>query len=982
MYAVGRTPNTKSGTTRTTTTSTTTSTSASTPNLRPRPTSSLNTSYTINTTSQNKNQGTLPKNKNLNRNLTSNLNKEMVSRQENIILGNITEIRPSTQSQSQRFSNQMETQRAPTTQPQTTLNAPQNQTNLHQGPLLDAATNDPNYGNENPQSGNQNQPEVLNQQQPPENQQESPPNSQQPTSENPQPSEPLNQQRQPDPIQIQQFLLNNPDFLANLLEQMAIRVVPDEEVGNSQISSEPQPSSEVPTQQDEVPQQQFPRGFRDENVSQEQFKSQFQPRNQQNSTNQEYYNAASQPQNYQENHQNKSPNRPQYQQSNQQGSSQNQFFGFSQQQQRSQNQPQQQRFTNQQFQQQQQAASNLQPNSNFYQEFMQNRQRWQSQYNNQQQSYNDQQQFPRNNPNPNHQYPNCTYPSQFQNPYYNPIHLNASWNPQQFGNFANQNLNADDFKLKQSLNRPMFSNPNLDDPAIFLAELDIFVNSFPPQQQVLQAIRCFSGEANLWAVAIGASKANYGDFRAAFYKDYLGIEVQRAIWQKLEGGKYFKRDISSMCSYFLKLKSQTRLLNFQISDEEFILKIRKHFPEHVDYALFQIAYLPDPIGLARQKLIMLDAEENRKFKIANKSQTQFSSNSKPNQQSNTNNHTKPKSATLNTYSIEINNSEKDIFQEEEETDVEVRMIIAKGKELLIEDGPKTVLGQTPRIAGKIGTLEVNFMLDSGSQISVIDTNTYELLKKRKLIVKEQEADNLKMHGPFGNSKPIKPLTKVLVELNLGKIMTVCVFIVADLRGNSTVLLGDNFFRENHAIVNYNWNFIELLHGKMTEKIPFLEIEEKEEFYTVATISTEFENNLISIENEIGKLVRDSTEENIQYSDVWIEEEENCPEVLCKTVAESNTSHSKQTNFSNSRLEMNLNDVFSKNFASKIISKFTQTETVQTEITQTEITDNLKQEILIKLKNIHEAKKKCNSNLKLKNFGFLQTQLGLTQYNVD
>jgi hypothetical protein len=54
--------------------------------------------------------------------------------------------------------------------------------------------------------------------------------------------------------------------------------------------------------------------------------------------------------------------------------------------------------------------------------------------------------------------------------------------------------------------RPAFSDPEQEDPFIFLQELDLYMTTLPPEQRLIQAIRCFGIPAKYWAVGLFINK--------------------------------------------------------------------------------------------------------------------------------------------------------------------------------------------------------------------------------------------------------------------------------------------------------------------------------------------------------------------------------------------------------------------------------------------------------------------------------------------
>jgi hypothetical protein len=351
--------------------------------------------------------------------------------------------------------------------------------------------------------------------------------------------------------------------------------------------------------------------------------------------------------------------------------------------------------------------------------------------------------------------------------------------------------------------RPSFFGREDENPAFFLRELNDYIAHVPEHQKVVQATRCFFDNAANWANGIGASETSYGGFQEAFTRDFLGLAAQRKIRTELEFGSYVRAGrTSTMADYFLKMRAKMlRLSEHQPTDREFLTKISEHFPIEVGREIRSYrSFGEEAIHLAYQNLLTLDREEEMRRDSRNRSPPLASGNSNQNSTNNFNNPQKPpryqdRNANPNqgrggsanpqggnrqVRSIFVNPDGNEEEPEEEELETaQVTHIIAKGEELL-EDEVLEAVGSSPKVTGKIGQQTCKFLVDSGSEVSIISTKFYEILKKEEVILAELEGGNLEMQGPFGKSKKVKSVAQILVEVQSEEVTFKSVFVVTDL----------------------------------------------------------------------------------------------------------------------------------------------------------------------------------------------------------
>jgi hypothetical protein len=120
----------------------------------------------------------------------------------------------------------------------------------------------------------------------------------------------------------------------------------------------------------------------------------------------------------------------------------------------------------------------------------------------------------------------------------------------------------------------------------------------------------FSRQCLIWATDIGSYNADYNELLEQFREDFLGLDAQRKIRQELEGGSFIKsNNNSSMGQYFLNIRAKLKRLEHPVTDEEFLMKISKHFNETVENLITNLLYQPRAVSKAFRILKRLDEKE-------------------------------------------------------------------------------------------------------------------------------------------------------------------------------------------------------------------------------------------------------------------------------------------------------------------------------------------------------------------------------------
>jgi hypothetical protein len=454
---------------------------------------------------------------------------------------------------------------------------------------------------------------------------------------------------------------------------------------------------------------------------------------------------------------------------------------------------------------------------------------------------------------------------------------------------------------RQSNTRPSpprpFGNAEGEDPALFLVELDNFVASYPPHQQMIQAIRCFREESDaaLWVNGIGVGNTDYPAFRNAFIRKYLGVEAQREIRLQLETGRYTRTgNTSRMAQYFLRLRAKCRRLELdpaiQLSDEEFLVRIARHFPIRVGDVLFSLAYQPDSVSRALRRLEQMDQEENARYQAMQNRQQPQGNQPPPNNRYHPGNGrggpapapqrpSNPENRTAGSRGISLIEEEEEkllememledddildidmnedslLMEEEEQSNLNVNHVIASGKELLEEeDWSPNTSGSVARVSGKIGNVSCEIIVDSGSDICIVSPEIFEEIKQDGLPFRELKTGNIYMKGPFKNSRKNKPIAQILLEVKLGNQILPCVFLVAELDNQMCPILGDNFLQHYQVIVDYGSKLVSWEADGVAGFVSFSNNPKNTKNYSIQCVGIEDE-----LEEKIQKIVENAREE--------------------------------------------------------------------------------------------------------------------------
>ncbi len=417
--------------------------------------------------------------------------------------------------------------------------------------------------------------------------------------------------------------------------------------------------------------------------------------------------------------------------------------------------------------------------------------------------------FPRNRGHPNYDYQDRDFVQQ--------------GNQQQPFNFYQQRYNAIPHVLQIPTEPPSFSAGPNEDPKLFLEELDEYVQQFPENQRLNKALRCLKKNAEYWAVCIRPRCFNYAQLRQLFLQKFLGFNAQREFWQALEKGSYQRDGRSEMVKYFTHLRSKQLLMTNGPNDQQFLDMVSYHFPSMVGTRLRGMLYLGrNMMEEALKYLEWQDDINNRNVQLnrnvapqnpprtQERSQVQGGSRT-PTQtqpqntsrsglyQNQSRNQERPQNRPAQVRNIQIYDHENE-EEEEMETVADVNHIIADGEELL-EEAKDNASGESPRVPGKIGGIETNFLIDSGSQVSLISFEMFDQLKCRNEVLEEHPA-KLVTQGPFANSKKNKTSGQILAEIRLNGSSFLNVFVISPLRDNLSVIIGDNFLKENKCLINY------------------------------------------------------------------------------------------------------------------------------------------------------------------------------------
>jgi hypothetical protein len=366
---------------------------------------------------------------------------------------------------------------------------------------------------------------------------------------------------------------------------------------------------------------------------------------------------------------------------------------------------------------------------------------------------------------------------------------------------------------------------------------------------------------------IRASCSNYEQFKAHFFRRFLGTQARRNVWIELDSGSYSRADTGiSMAKYFSNYCAKRRLLGeFAPTEVDFIERISYHLPGNMGAQIRRIGVGENALEEVLQYLERQDSGSTRRFtpRPQPHSDTAQPGNQNPNGNGNRGgqngpfnmNNRSPGARPANVRDINL------IFEDEEEEGNEeevktIRHIVSSGAELLEESNlDEFTRKSSPKVLGNLGSLSVEFLIDTGSEISLISEDLFESLKENSEVHAKHEGQ-LTMAGPFSNSKKNKSLAQVLVKLTLGDSSFLCVFVVSPLKDRRLAIIGDNVLIKHEFVVDFRHKLVQWTSNARIHELPFI-LEDSEGEYTVTKIEVESRDVPSKIEEKLNQTARES-----------------------------------------------------------------------------------------------------------------------------
>jgi hypothetical protein len=181
----------------------------------------------------------------------------------------------------------------------------------------------------------------------------------------------------------------------------------------------------------------------------------------------------------------------------------------------------------------------------------------------------------------------------------------------------------------------------------------------------------------------------------------------------------------------------------------------------------------------------------------------------------------PRPANVRDISLVLGNEDETWEDEAEEESANIHHIVSNGSELLEETNLEDFAGKpSPKISGKLGSLGTEFLLDTGSEISLMSEDIFEKLKDQSEILARHEGP-LTMMGPFTNSKKNNSLAQVLVKVSLGDSSFLCVFAVSPLKNQNLAILGDNVLIRHKFNINFEYHTVQWTENSLRHTLPLI-----------------------------------------------------------------------------------------------------------------------------------------------------------------
>lgn len=119
---------------------------------------------------------------------------------------------------------------------------------------------------------------------------------------------------------------------------------------------------------------------------------------------------------------------------------------------------------------------------------------------------------------------------------------------------------------------------------------------------------------------------------------------------------------------------------------------------------------------------------------------------------------------------------------------------------------RTSIDRCPHLKIDIFGIQIDALIDTGSQVTCVSENLYMKIKD-KTVINELPVNNVQVVSAI-TKKGTAVRRQILLEMNVGNVRLKYVFLVIPFLTNE-VILGNNWLRDQGAVIDYNQSTIHL-----------------------------------------------------------------------------------------------------------------------------------------------------------------------------
>lgn len=331
-------------------------------------------------------------------------------------------------------------------------------------------------------------------------------------------------------------------------------------------------------------------------------------------------------------------------------------------------------------------------------------------------------------------------------------------------------------------------------PVMFLKKLSTMFHEagVPSEKRVYFSVNCLRGSAQDWADITDFD--SFEHFKDLFLKRYWDIEKERETFSKVKFGKF---ENGSMADYFLKVVKEAKFLTQPLTNDELIGMVSNHFSVEVRRGIINSGF--KNIEEVENHLRKLDTVEEG-AETNNRVQRMGNYGGRENRYNQYNRSGPSRQGFQNNVNRQENHTNSDRRGNNDST---VSTIFNQGFEDVLEENVCDVkaIAVVPTIDIKLETLSTRCLVDSGSQVTAISENFFEIILREDSEIPRLPARCTTLVGALGcKSTKVREQVFLSVQLN-GFKFEYPFLIVPNLVRNC--ILGCDWMRDYSVIIDFS-----------------------------------------------------------------------------------------------------------------------------------------------------------------------------------